>query len=117
MVRYSQVYDTPYEYKGVLYSFDPVLPVPVPPNDPDYGKTLQEVAGMTDAEVAEIVATAKWTQIRAYRDAELKASDWVSGEDVPQAIKDAWFPYRQALRDITNSSSPDDVVWPQKPEA
>ena len=117
MITYKQIYDSPYEYNGVLYSFDPALTVPVPPGDPDYGRTLKDVTGMTDEDAAAIVTAAKWTQVRAYRDAELKASDWVSGEDVPQSIKDAWFPYRQALRDITNAASPDDVVWPEKPGA
>jgi len=113
--EYKIVYDTPYLYNGVSYSFDPSLPVPVPQDDPDYGRTLQEVTGMTDEEAAAIVLAAKWTQIRTYRDKLLKETDWVSGEDVPQAIKDAWFPYRQALRDITTTTNPDDVVWPTQP--
>ena len=47
----------------------------------------------------------------------IKETDWVAGEDVPQSIKDNWYPYRQALRDITESySSLDDVVWPTKPQ-
>lgn len=114
---YKIVYDEPYEFNGGLHQMDPTYPVPVPSDHSDYGRTLQDVTGMTDAEAASIITSAKWTQVREYRAAELKASDWVSGEDVPQSIKDAWFPYRQALRDITNAASPDDVVWPEKPEA
>jgi len=46
----------------------------------------------------------------------LAETDWVSGEDVPQSIKDKWFPYRQALRDITESEGwPMNIVWPEKP--
>lgn len=56
-------------------------------------------------------------QVREVRDVLLRESDWASGEDVPQAVKDAWFPYRQALRDITDTySSLEDVVWPTQPE-
>jgi len=51
---------------------------------------------------------------RRNRDAMLRESDWVAGEDVPQAIKDLWFPYRQALRDITKLTA-ENFVWPEKP--
>jgi len=113
--EYSKTYTHTYEFNDGVYDFDPTLPVPVPRDDPDYGKTLQEVTGMTDDEAAAIILSAKWTQIRAARDALLKETDWASGEDIPQAIKDVWFPYRQALRDITTTTNPDDVVWPVKP--
>lgn len=54
--------------------------------------------------------------LRQERDRRLKKTDWVAGEDVPQSIKDAYFPYRQALRDITDTyTSLDDVVWPDAP--
>jgi len=56
--------------------------------------------------------------LRHERNNRLKQTDWVAGEDVPQSIKDRWFPYRQALRDITeNYTSLDDVVWPTKPSS
>ena len=112
---YKVVYDKQYEYKGVIYGFDPHLPLPVPHEDPNYGKTLKEFVGMTDQEALDIVTNAKWTQIRSYRDSLLKECDWVSGEDVPQAIKDKWYPYRQALRDITNQEDLDNITWPEKP--
>ncbi len=51
---------------------------------------------------------------RRNRDIMLKESDWVAGEDVPQALKDVWFPYRQALRDITKLTV-DNFEWPTKP--
>jgi len=54
--------------------------------------------------------------IRKERDRLLAESDWTSGEDVPQAIKDKWFPYRTELRDITKKYTElEDVVWPTKP--
>jgi hypothetical protein len=73
---------------------------------------ITEYYQMTTQEIAD----ANIEMIRNERNALLAETDWASGEDVPQAIKDTWFPYRQALRDITNTySTLDDVVWPEKP--
>jgi hypothetical protein len=73
---------------------------------------ITEYYQMTTQEIAD----ANLEMIRNERNALLAETDWASGEDVPQAIKDTWFPYRQALRDITNTySTLDDVVWPEKP--
>lgn len=54
--------------------------------------------------------------LRSRRDMLLKETDWVAGDDVPQVLKDKFYVYRQALRDITNDfTSLNDVVWPIKP--
>jgi len=56
--------------------------------------------------------------LRVERTRKLKKTDWTSGEDVPQSIKDAYFPYRQALRDITDTYSSLDSAegnWPIEP--
>ena len=69
-----------------------------------------------DAKITELEAAEPLRQLRERRDYLIAQTDWVAGEDVPQSIKDTWFPYRQALRDITNTyTSLDDVVWPSKP--
>jgi ribosomal protein S12 methylthiotransferase accessory factor YcaO len=74
---------------------------------------ITEYYQMTDQEIAD----ANLEMIRNERDALLAETDWVSGEDVPQGIKDTYFPYRQALRDITDTYTVyADVVWPTKPE-
>lgn len=100
----------------VIFEFDPTIEVPVAPDHEDYGRTLQEIHGMTDEQVSSIVTTEKWKQVRKYRDQKLKETDWVSGEDVPQSIKDSYFPYREALRNITETySDPDNVVFPEEP--
>jgi hypothetical protein len=113
---YNIIYNTPYTYNGSQYSFDPNLPVPVPIGDPDYGKSLQTVLGMTDQEVAGIVLAAKWIQVKEIRDKLLVESDWTQGADVPNAIKSPWSEYRTVLRNIPqNFSNPDDVVFPDKP--
>ncbi|MEJ6474134.1 phage tail assembly chaperone [Pseudoalteromonas piscicida] len=61
----------------------------------------------------------EWETTRALRDAYLRATDWMALKyqemdgQVPQPLKD----YRQALRDLPQSfESPDQVVWPTKPE-
>lgn len=54
--------------------------------------------------------------LRRERDNLLKETDWTQFPDIPEATRNAWQPYRQALRDITNTySSLNDVVWPTKP--
>lgn len=56
-------------------------------------------------------------QAREKRDAELAATDWTQMPDVPQATKDKWAPYRQALRDVPQQAGfPDNIQWPSKPE-
>jgi hypothetical protein len=53
---------------------------------------------------------------RAKRDSLLAASDWSQAGDVPQATKDLWIPYRQALRDVPEQAGfPSEITWPTKP--
>lgn len=55
-------------------------------------------------------------QARLYRNKLLLESDWTQLPDVPQATKDSWATYRQALRDIaTQEGFPQSVTWPTKP--
>jgi hypothetical protein len=59
----------------------------------------------------------KAAAIRAERDALLAASDWTQLPDVPEATRETYAVYRQALRDVPQQSGfPDDVEWPIKPE-
>ena len=54
--------------------------------------------------------------LRSERNNLLKETDWTQFPDIPEATRTAWQPYRQALRDITNTySSLNDVVWPTEP--
>lgn len=56
-------------------------------------------------------------EVRQQRDRLLAETDWTQAADVPQATKDKWAPYRQALRDITEQAGfPMNVTWPTKPE-
>jgi hypothetical protein len=83
------------------------------------GDDLTELVPITEyyQMTVQEIADANLEMIRNERKTLLAETDWVAGEDVPQAIKDLWFPYRQALRDITSTYSVYlDVVWPTKPE-
>lgn len=55
-------------------------------------------------------------QARAKRNELLAATDWTQAADVPQATKNKWAPYRQALRDVPQQSGfPQSIDWPIKP--
>ena len=98
--------------------------VPIP--DGLEGKPLK-VALVDDAYVLSLdvdtVTAEAWTQLRAERNRRLAATDWVALSDahLSQDRKDAWFAYRQELRDLPDSlviTSPADLVsvaWPLDP--
>lgn len=70
---------------------------------------LKEDSAITDLERA-------LNALREIRNEKLSETDWTQGADVPDAIKNAYTSYRQALRDITNTyNNPRTVVWPDKP--
>lgn len=58
-----------------------------------------------------------WEMLRGVRDSKLAASDWTQAADSPltDAKKAEWRTYRQALRDITDTSDPTTVTWPSQP--
>ena len=54
---------------------------------------------------------------RQKRDELLLATDWTQMADTPQAIRDKYAAYRQALRDVPQQAGfPNNIVWPTKPE-
>jgi hypothetical protein len=56
-----------------------------------------------------------WSELRARRNALLAACDWTVLADA-QTQKDAWFAYRQALRDLPGTlTNPTNVTWPTPP--
>ena len=72
-----------------------------------------------DAHAAAYAAGAdsrKAAEVRAERNTKLSATDWTQAADVPQAVKDSYVSYRQALRDVPNQSGfPNEIVWPDAP--
>jgi CRISPR/Cas system CMR subunit Cmr4 (Cas7 group RAMP superfamily) len=78
------------------------------------------VVDFTMEELNESVEQA-WTQLRRERDQFLSESDWTELPSV-RARRSAewaveWDNYRQSLRDITDNTSIDMVVWPEKPSS
>ena len=113
-----------FTYKGKNYYQDPNLPVPVfddpanPPATPVFGtQTLKEVLSMTTAEATAAYKEGAWNSHRPERDRLLQKCDWVVSKytELGQSIPDEWKTYRQALRDITTQSDPDNITWPTKP--
>lgn len=108
-----------FTFNNSQYTHSPYLNVILGWNDgePILGDTLKTVLGMTDQQAADAHAEGLLNQLRAKRDELLAETDWVAGSDVPQTLKDKWMPYRQALRDITNTyQSLETAVFPTKPE-
>ena len=56
----------------------------------------------------------KWQQIRSWRNRQLVLSDWTQLPDAP-ADSSEWASYRQQLRDIDDTQSPDDYQPPTPP--
>lgn len=78
----------------------------------DYGTVAQYVP--PPAPTTEQLAAAA----RSKRNTLLNETDWTQAGDVPQATKDLWAPYRQALRDVPDQSEfPLEIVWPVRPDA
>ena len=57
-----------------------------------------------------------WDEIRSQRNYLLSQTDWIFAPDVTLQNKGAWLSYRRALRDLPITfSTPEEVVWPEKP--
>lgn len=87
------------------------------PDDVDHGWTFDGVnfAPPPQPSAEELLAQSI-ASARALRDALLAQTDWTQAADVPQATKDKWAPYRQALRDIPQQSGfPENIIWPEMP--
>lgn len=66
-----------------------------------------------DLWVAEYEAWKGWDDVRQQRNTLISATDWRVLPDQP--VSQAWMDYRQALRDVTNAATPEDVIWPVEP--
>ena len=86
------------------------------PNPP----TEEEV----EQKIIEIISEEPYKRLRIHRDRLLQNCDWVTLPDVnlSEEKKTAWLNYRQALRDLPNTTNPEldgpfvkNVDWPQEP--
>lgn len=96
------------------------IPFTADPNDvEELGRQIfEEASSGVVAPYVEIVTPDEIvaSDVRAKRNRLLRATDWTQLADVPQATKDLWDDYRQALRDVPQQAGfPNDVVWPEKP--
>lgn len=78
----------------------------------------------TPDKIAEIEARkAKYEEMapvyaREARNRLLAETDWTQLPDVPEATRNAYTAYRQALRDVpAQEGFPNDIVWPVAPGA
>lgn len=79
---------------------------------------LCRLEALSPNDIADRVS-ARWSEVRAERNALLAASDWTQLADAPLSSqsKEQWQAYRQGLRDITAQSDPFDLTWPQAPDS
>ena len=66
---------------------------------------------------SDFIETYDYQEAKYFAQRELNDTDWraAKANDTGIPMSDAWKTYRQAMRDIINSSSTDDITWPTKP--
>ena len=74
----------------------------------DGSKIIRDDDALTAYQTAE-----KWKRIRSDRNVRLAETDYLALND--QNLSAQMTTYRQALRDITTQSDPDNITWPEKP--
>jgi hypothetical protein len=92
--------------------------------DDGTGQAIPDSVNMiTEEEYNEAIAEFEvfdgWVKVRKQRNQLLKDSDYIMVLDAPidETQKQEWTTYRQVLRDIPQDyDSPDEVVYPDKPE-
>lgn len=78
----------------------------------------EDLIGLTDEQIIELGHQANLEELRQNRNARLAETDWTQNPDVPEATKEKWREYRQALRDITiNNSNVLGITWPEPPSS
>lgn len=84
----------------------------------DVPDAYPEIADWNAATESFIPSPAKaMAQLRAQRDERLRACDWTQLPDVPEPTRLAWLTYRQALRDLPDTTiDPFAPIWPTPPE-
>ena len=76
----------------------------------------EDLKDLTDEQVIELARQANLEELRQLRNRRLEETDWTQNSDVPEATREKWREYRQALRDITiNNSTVFGITWPEPP--
>jgi len=90
-------------------------------NEPEL---LQPSEEQIQAKIAELEAAEPLRLLRIQRNQLLQETDWTQNRDVTLVNDAEWAAYRQALRDLPNTATPEldeygnltNVTWPEKPE-
>jgi len=105
-----------------LESTGEVIPFTASPDDDaDYGSALYEQLNTTDLASVAAFTDAMRDEYDAYdarllRSQLLRSSDWTQAPDVPEATRNLWTTYRQALRDVPQQAGfPSTITWPTAP--
>jgi hypothetical protein len=92
--------------------------IPMDPANVDYVAYLVWAAAGNEPEPNVPTDEEVAASVRANRDARLTECDWSQLADVPNALRESWATYRQALRDIPQQPGfPHRVEWPASPDA
>ena len=101
------------------------------PSKSEYGFTWESIKfpegyekppkELFEAKLQELIDAQPWKDLRKTRNELLDKTDRYATMDYPHAtvdIQQAWFDYRQALRDLpANTADPSSPVWPTPPDA
>jgi len=72
-----------------------------------------------EAKLQELIDAQPWKELREERNKRIAETDYLAIPDYPhptEEAKQAWLDYRQALRDLpSNTTDPENPVWPQAP--
>ena len=83
----------------------------------DFTAEEEEARDIKEAAFENALPAKRMVELRRQRDALLAETDWMGNQDY--SITDAWKTYRQALRDITDTTPSDDalsnITFPTKP--
>ena len=90
----------------------------------DSESTIKITQEELDNKIAELQAAEPLRLLRIQRNQLLQETDWTQNRDVTLANDAEWAAYRQALRDLPNTATPEldeygnltNVTWPEKPE-
>jgi len=86
--------------------------------DADYVFSESDVVGEIDSSITvdavnQYILDRAWKRVRYERDTLIAKTDVWALPD--RTMSQAQIDYRQALRDITTESDPNDITWPEKP--
>lgn len=66
---------------------------------------------------SDFIETYDYQEAKYFAQCQLNDTDWraAKANDTGVPMSDAWKNYRQAMRNMINSTSTDDITWPTKP--